>query len=62
MPFAMSLAFVDMLSFTSENALVMLFLVIKFRVEISYFMSFMPANMTKSARKMKAKRSSAIFT
>ena len=52
----------EMLSFTSENALVILFLVIKFRVEISYFMSFMPVNMTKSARKMKAKRSSTIFT
>ena len=58
----MSLAFVAILSFTSTNVLTMLFLVIKFSVEISYFISFMPANMTKSARKMKAKRSSAIFT
>ena len=58
----MSLAFVVILSFTSTNVLTILFLVIKFSVEISYFISFMPANMTKSARKMKAKRSSAIFT
>ena len=58
----MSLAFVVILSFTSANVLTILFLVIKFSVEISYFISFMPANMTKSARKMKAKRSSAIFT
>ena len=57
----MSLAFVVILSFTSTNVLTILFLVIKFSVEISYFISFMPANMTKSARKMKAKRSSAIF-
>ena len=61
MPFAMSLAFVEMLSFTSENALVILFLVIKFRVEISYFMSFVPASTTNIARKMKAKRSNTIF-
>ena len=58
----MSLAFVVILSFTSTNVLTILLLVIKFSVEISYFISFMPANMTKSARKMKAKRSSAIFT
>ena len=58
----MSFAFVVILSFTSANVLTILFLVIKFSVEISYFISFMPANMTKSARKMKAKRSSAIFT
>ena len=62
MPFLISLAFVEMLSFTSANVLTILFLVIKFSVEISYFISFMPANMTKSARKMKAKRSSTIFT
>ena len=62
MPFLISLAFVEMLSFTSTNVLTILFLVIKFSVEISYFISFMPANMTKSARKIKAKRSSAIFT
>ena len=62
MPFLISLAFVEMLSFTSTNVLTILFLVIKFSVEISYFISFMPANMTKSARKIKAKRISAIFT
>ena len=57
----MSLAFVEMLSFTSENALVILFLVIKFRVEISYLISFVPASTTNIARKMKAKRSNTIF-
>ena len=62
MPFLISLAFVEMLSFTSTNVLMILFLVIKFSVEISYLMSFVPASTTNIVRKMKPKRSSAIFT